>query len=232
MMLICLELLGMYNFSPPPDNLIQQAMDKIDYQIAENFCEEALIELEGIHPSVWLETHKGLYESIEIKPAGLPPIANQNFEDITYHYIGIFFETYQKKSFEEAILTDRTQYEAIVYFFERMNISKIDELLDYHEYSDKEKTVFISLLDEVFDKFKNTGNERLYSRKGICKGCNYGCKGFSFIGGNDDSHIELVMEESDDRVKDIYHCNIFSYSEGKPPTGPRIQLYDDDELPF
>jgi hypothetical protein len=40
------------------------------------------------------------------------------------------------------------------------------------------------------------------------------------------------MEESNDRVKDIYHCNEFSYSEGKPPTGPRIQLYDDDEMPF
>ena len=38
-------------------------MDKI----ADNFCEKALIELEGIHPSIWLETHKDLYESIVIK---------------------------------------------------------------------------------------------------------------------------------------------------------------------
>ena len=207
-------------------------MNKIDYQIADNFCEEALIELENIHPSVWLETHKDLFESITIKPAGLPAIANQNYMGVSYAYIGMFFETYQKKVFEENILKDRTQYQAIVYFIERMNINKIDELLDYHEYSDKEKSVFIGLLDQAFTKFKNTGNERLYGRKGICKGCNYGCKGFSFIGGNDDSHIELVMEESDDRVKDIYHCNIFSYSEGKPPSGPRIQLYDDDDLPF
>jgi hypothetical protein len=207
-------------------------MDKIDYQIADNFCEEALIELEGIHPSIWLETHKDLYESIVIKPAGLPAIANQNYMGVSYNYVGIFFETYQKKRFEENILKDRTQYEAIVYFIERMNIGKIDELLDYHEYSDKEKSVFISLLDEAFDKLKSAGNERLYARKGICKGCNYGCKGFSFIGDNDDSHIELVMEESNDRVKDIYHCNIFSYSEGMPPTGHRIQLYDDEDLPF
>jgi hypothetical protein len=114
-----------------------------------------------------------------------------------------------------------------------MNIGKIDELLDYHEYSDKEKSVFIGLLDEAFDKFKNTGNDRLYSKGGVCKGCNYGCKGFSFIGGVDDSHIELVMEESNDRVKDIYHCNVFSYlDEGNLPKGPRIQLYDDDEMPF
>jgi hypothetical protein len=207
-------------------------MDKIDYQIADNFCEEALIELESIHPSFWLETHKDLFESIQIKPSGLPAIANQNYMGVSYEYIGMFFDTYQKKVFEENILKERTQYAAIVYFIERMNINKIDELLDYHEYSDKEKSVFISLLDEAFTKFKNTGNSRLYSKGGVCKGCNYGCKGFSFIGGIDDSHIELVMEESNDRVKDIYHCNIFSYSEGKPPKGPRIQLYDDDELPF
>ena len=208
-------------------------MDKIDYQIADNFCEEALIELESIHPSVWLETHKDLFESITIKPAGLPAIANQNYMGVSYAYIGMFFETYQKKVFEENILKDRTQYQAIVYFIERMNIGKIDELLDYHEYSDKEKSVFIDLLDEVFAKFKNTGNDRLYSKSGVCKGCNYGCKGFSFIGVLDDSYIELVMEESNDRVKDIYHCNVFSYlDEGNQPKGPRIQLYDDDEMPF
>jgi hypothetical protein len=223
--------MGMYNFSPP-DNLIQYVMDKIDYQIADNFCEEALIELESIHPSVWIETHKDLFESITIKPAGLPAIANQNYMGVSYASIGMFFETYQKKVFEENILKDRTQYQAIVYFIERMNISKIDELLDYHEYSDKEKSVFIGLLDDAFTKFKNTGNDRLYSKGGVCKGCNYGCKGFSFIGSIDDSHIELVMEESDDRVKDIYHCNVFFYLEGNPPKGQRIQLYEDDDLPF
>ena len=78
-------------------------MDKIDYQIADNFCEEALIELETIHPSVWLVTHKDLFESIQIKPSGLPAIANQNYMGVSYEYIGMFFETYQKKKFEENI---------------------------------------------------------------------------------------------------------------------------------
>jgi hypothetical protein len=54
-------------------------MDKIDYQIADNFCEEALVELQScIDISLWIINHKDLYNSISIKPEGRPSIANQN----------------------------------------------------------------------------------------------------------------------------------------------------------
>jgi hypothetical protein len=204
-------------------------MEKIDFQIADNFCEEALIELANTHPSSWIVLHKDLFESISIKPEGRPSIANQNYGGIKYDYIGQFHSIYEHKVYEENILNERSQYEAIVYFIERLNIDKIDELLDYQEYSDKDKPIFIEMLKGAFERFKEAGNKRLYRESGECKGCNKGCKGFAFIGDLDGSHIELVIEKSNDRVKDIYYCNIFSYLAESP--GPRIQL-DPNEMPF
>jgi hypothetical protein len=186
-------------------------MDKIDFQIADKFCEEALIELNDIHPSKWVMNHKALYDGVSIKPEGLPIIANQHYGGVKYNYIGNFHSIYEQKVYEENILSEKSQYSAIVYFIERMNIDKIDELLDYQEYSDKDKPIFIEMLKGAFDRFKDAGNIRLYKEDGECKGCSNGCKGFAFIGDFDGSHIELVMEKSNDRVKDIYYCNIFSY---------------------
>ena len=204
-------------------------MEKIDFQIADNFCEEALIELTDTHPSNWIVKHHDLYESISIKPEGRPSIANQHYGGLKYDYIGKFHSIYEQKVYEEDILNKKSQYGAILYFIERMNIDKIDELLDYQEYSDKDKPIFIEMLKGAFERFKEAGNNRLYREAGECKGCNNGCKGFAFIGDNDGSHIELVMEKSNDRVKDIYYCNIFSYLAESP--GPRIQL-DTNEMPF
>jgi hypothetical protein len=85
------------------------------------------------------------------------------------------------------------------------------------------------MLKGAFERFKEAGNKRLYRESGECKGCNKGCKGFAFIGDLDGSHIELVIEKSNDRVKDIYYCNIFSYL--AESSGPRIQL-DTNEMPF
>ena len=205
-------------------------MDKIDFQIADNFCEEALTELESyIDIPTWITNHKALFESISIKPKGLPSIANQNHNGVRYHYIGEFHSTYEQKVYEEDILNHRTQYGAIVYFIERMNINKINELLDNHQYSDKDKPRFIELLNSVFKEFKKDGTKRLFSQSGVCKGCNFGCKGYSFVSELDGSHIDLVIEESNDRVKDIYDCS--NFASGAKATGKRLNL-DPNNFPF
>jgi len=71
-------------------------MDKIDYQITDHLCEEALIELEVTEPDVWIIKHKILFESISIKPKGLPSIANQNYQGVKYSFIGKFHSKYQQ----------------------------------------------------------------------------------------------------------------------------------------
>jgi len=205
-------------------------MDKIDFQIADNFCEEALIELESCTDiSKWIIKNKALFESISIIPKGLPSIPNQNHNGVKYHYIGEFHSTYEQKVYEEDILNHRTQYGAIVYFIERMNIYKINELLDNHQYSDKDKPRFIELLNSVFAEFKKDGTIRLFSQTGVCKGCNFGCKGYSFVSELDGSHIDLVLEESNERVKDIYDCS--NFASGTKATGKRLNL-DPDNFPF
>ena len=72
-------------------------MDKIDYQITDKHCEDALMELDATSSiESWVLKYKDLFESISIQPAGLPSIANQHFEGVKYAYIGEFHREYQK----------------------------------------------------------------------------------------------------------------------------------------
>ena len=71
-------------------------MDKIDYQINDHLCEEALMELESVDPAYWIEKYKQLFESISIKPKGLPSIANQHYQGVKYFFIGKFHDKYQQ----------------------------------------------------------------------------------------------------------------------------------------
>ncbi len=71
-------------------------MDKIDYQITDHLCEEAFNEVESVDPAYWVEKHKQLFESISIKPQGLPSIANQHHNGVKYFFIGKFHAKYQQ----------------------------------------------------------------------------------------------------------------------------------------
>ncbi len=122
-----------------------------------------------------------------------------------------------------------SQYDAVVYYMERMDIGKINEVLDNQKYSHKAKPEFIKLLKGVFEVFKAAGNEHLHAVSGVCKGCNFGCKGYSFIGTNDNSHLDLAFEFENDRIKDMCDCSNFATSAGKK--GARINL-DPDNFPF
>jgi hypothetical protein len=73
-------------------------MDKIDFLVNDNLCEEALIELSTTNDiKAWINKYKELYESISIKPEGLPNIANQHFEGVKYFYIGELHREYKKQ---------------------------------------------------------------------------------------------------------------------------------------
>jgi hypothetical protein len=72
-------------------------MDKIDFQITDNLCEKALHELASTNDiTAWIIKYKDLFESISIKPKGLPGIANQYCEGVKYFFIGELFRVYNK----------------------------------------------------------------------------------------------------------------------------------------
>jgi hypothetical protein len=70
-------------------------MNKLDYQIINKKCKNALIDL-PFHDdtSMWLKENKALYNSINIQPAGRPGIANSNYEGIWYEHISKFHSKY------------------------------------------------------------------------------------------------------------------------------------------
>ncbi len=206
-------------------------MTTIEYQIASKFCEEALIELkiENEIP-VWLKENQSLFESINIQPIGMPGIANCNYNGKWYEDISIFHSVYMQKLFEENILEEKSQYEAVVYFIRQMNIVKLNELLDPITYQDEPKYKFLELLEDAFCRFQGLGNTALYNLEGKCVGCNDGCTGFSFLGNNDESHMDLVIAEHNGRVSDIYDCSQFK-CEKKLNIKKRIVL-DKDNFPF
>ncbi len=70
-------------------------MNKLDYQITNNKCENALIDLPfHVDANIWLKENKALYKSINIQPAGRPGIANSNYEGIRHEHISKFHTIY------------------------------------------------------------------------------------------------------------------------------------------
>lgn len=83
-------------------------------------------------------------------------------------------------------------------------------LLDERTYQDATKDMFLEKLEEIFVEFKENGETLLIPFKGTCgsEDCtNKGCTGYSFVGKISNESIDLIFEESNDDVKDIYNCN-------------------------
>jgi hypothetical protein len=125
-----------------------------------------------------------------------------------------------------------------------MDIVALDNILDYREYADVEKPIFLKKLEEAFDLFKENGNTKLLETSGVCNVCNKGCATIAFIGDNNTHYIELFIETENNRVKDIYECNSFKYDTFNTNfLGKRISLdcnaytenedsEADDDMPF
>jgi hypothetical protein len=72
-------------------------MNKIDYQIADNYCATILNEFDVFTDMTgWIKRYKELYKIINIQPNGLPAIANCNYEGIRYEHIAKFHSLYTK----------------------------------------------------------------------------------------------------------------------------------------
>ena len=210
--------------------------DSISYDIVDRFCEEALEqEASDIDRDYWLNENEDLFKSVSIAPNGLPSIANANFNGCKYSNISAFHSMYVQRKFEQDILNRMTHKDAVEYFISRMDIYALDNILDYREYSDVDKPLFLEKLNIVFTTFKERGNIRLVITSGVCKGCQHGHVGVAFVGDNDDSYIELMILSENDKVTDIFECNNFKFDTyNKELLGQRLllRINEDDEFPF
>jgi len=87
-----------------------------------------------------------------------------------------------------------------------------DLLDDDRTYQDMPKSQFLHLLDNAFMKLSEEENTGLTAHSGTCgnEECiNAGKSGFCFTGNKTKHHINLIIEEENGKVTDIYECNGF-----------------------
>jgi hypothetical protein len=179
-------------------------MNKVDYQIADSFCQSIIIGLSIGNQQAWLEKHKNLYLRFNIQPGKLPAIANCNFEGIKYENISKFHRLYHKLNFEYNILDHKSHEEAIVYFFEQMNSYMIAHYLTEEYYMGLDLVNFFYSLGNAFQELQDRGNKQLYPEIVECSNCKM--KQYFFKGTKEDSYLHLIFKLENGIVKDLIEC--------------------------
>jgi len=113
---------------------------------------------------------------------------------------------YERITYEENILADKTFEDSVIYFFERMDIDKLDLLLPFQKYQNFEKKTFMEMLSDAFNELKKRGNTRLHAYMGKCQQCLPNHKSYQLKGDYDGSHINLLIELNNGNIIDIYEC--------------------------
>lgn len=71
-------------------------MNQVDYLIRDMQCMLAIEAFKTLNSvPAWLEAHQTLYDSIQIRPKGLPPLTDATFGGDTYENIEKFSYLYQ-----------------------------------------------------------------------------------------------------------------------------------------
>lgn len=113
---------------------------------------------------------------------------------------------------ENAKIPLQTQADAVLYFFQRLDIDMVSSILeDNRTYQNFQKPIFVYKLGNVFDEFIQSGNTYLNRYEGFCnaESCNFRCKGFCFIGNKSGHYFELIIEIKEGVVHDMYECSRF-----------------------
>lgn len=145
----------------------------------------------------------------------------------------------------------KTQFDAVLYFFQRMDIEMLTMILDDdREYQDLEKKVFLKKLAIAFEDFQAHGNTFLNIYNGKCVGCNCSeqkYSGISFLGNKSNHYMNVLFEIENDKILDIFECADFERDLNTFVKGRRIQIdkyeeiisflkyidgFDNDDLPF
>lgn len=121
---------------------------------------------------------------------------------------------YNKEDIHHSPLNQR---ESFLYYMSRMDVEMAGLVLeDYRTYQDATKSVFWEKLSHSLSEFTAKGDSELKVLKGECKNdrCHKGCAGYAFVGNCSGFHLDLIVEEANDEILDIYYCSEFkAYSE-------------------
>lgn len=114
---------------------------------------------------------------------------------------------------EKGEVSLKSHFEAIVYFFQRLDTNMLALILeDSCTYQDYDKKTFLKKLSLVFEELTSKGNTFLNVYQGKCNSSvctNINCTGFSFLGNMTNDYMDLILEVEDGRVIDIYECHDF-----------------------
>ena len=196
-------------------------MNKKDFEIADQMCKEATLGFKNTKDAnSWLNEYQSLFESVTVINSKKEFELNMLFEGKFYLNIGSFFDIYKGILFEQNILDHLSQEQAVIYYFEKMDIVNLDNLLDDDlTYQDIKKSQYIICLNNAFEEMKKRKNTHLISYAGKCQGCKPSHKSYCFIGNQDGSHIDILIEVDpySKKIKDIYECLKMSYNNRKKP---------------
>jgi hypothetical protein len=128
--------------------------------------------------------------------------------------------------------------ERIVEAIQQMDSFKLSYLLDDDTtYSEAAKEAIVEKLHDIFNELRGFGDSNLLAYEGSCnaKACtNFGCSGYSFVGNYSKKHIDLIFEEEDDEVSDLYQCIYFAIDGNSIELAEllEINIKEDDKANF
>lgn len=126
----------------------------------------------------------------------------------------------------------------IMKYLSEMDSDMLSEVLNNDiTYQEAHKEVFVEKLNDAFNKFKREKDTSLTPFPGICvsKECtNTGCKGYSFVGNISGATLDLILEEKNGEVHDIYHCHgmVTDHKPGEHDKQINIYISTDEKADF
>lgn len=132
----------------------------------------------------------------------------------------------------------QNQLEAFLYYMAKMDTNMLSEILDDNiTYQNTNKEQFIVRLKEELDKIKEWGNDtELVAMPGECynERCNKGCRGYAFAGNCSGLHFDLIVENNNAQIYDIFTCSNFKTESGNldPEKYIYIEIYPDEKVDF
>jgi hypothetical protein len=108
---------------------------------------------------------------------------------------------------------------------------------DSKTYQEATKEVFLEKLKDAFKKFKKENDTSLTPYQGICQSTectNTGCKGYSFVGNISGTSLDLIFDEKNGEVNDMYYCRAMNISKPRveDPRSLSIHIGTDEEASF